>query len=72
MKHWAVWFVFGMLVSTGATAAVLLGEPSPMMGGMALGVMEMPMGGEIALPFMSAIAALGLVAGIRYIRNKRS
>jgi hypothetical protein len=72
MKHQVTCFLLGAVPSVGAMAS----GPSPRLGGSTaptLGTFGTPaLGLDMALPVMSVIAAIGLVAGIRYIRNKRS
>ena len=37
-----------------------------------LGDIIAPLGSDMSLPMMAVIGTVGLIAGIRYIRNKRS
>ena len=59
-----------LMSSTGAMA----GKPTVSMGGQftSMGVIDPTMGADLSLPVLAGIAAIALVAGIRYIRNKRS
>jgi len=59
-----------LMSSTGAMAGstqIPMGKPVIPMG------VDVPtLGADLSLPVLAGIAAIALVAGIRYIRNKRS